>query len=193
LALLAALIAAGLVTIDLLLPRSGLPQRISGGSRTQKNGGVALDAPAASSKMPQPLDSASLRRNLPHQFSIEPPYEVQDGITFKSGRRVIRMAGVRGVDRDAVCTGETGTLWACGQQARVALHNATRMQSFVCVEVARDPTATLANCRNDSTDLARVLIADGWALPAETGSSEYLAELADARSRKRGAWNGYFR
>ena len=111
LALLAALIAAGLVTIDLLLPRSGLPQRISGGSRTQRNGDVALDAPA-SSKMPQPLDSASLRRNLPHQFSIEPPYEVQDGITFKSGRRVIRMAGVRGVDRDAVCTGEGGTLWA---------------------------------------------------------------------------------
>jgi endonuclease YncB( thermonuclease family) len=159
---------AGLLAIDLVLPRSGLPQ--SGVSPTQRNAGAASDARAVSSKMREPLDRASLRRSLPRQLTIKPPYEVQDGITFNAGQRVIRVAGVRGVEPGAVCTGEDGALWACGQQARVALHNATRMQSFVCVEVAQDSAATLANCRNEGADLARVLVADGWAvLPVENG------------------------
>jgi endonuclease YncB( thermonuclease family) len=81
-------------------------------------------------------------------------------------------------------------LWACGKRAQVALYNATKMQRLTCIELSRDARDSLvAECKANEVAISAWLVANGWATPDEDNEG-YRAELAQARSERRGLWNG---
>jgi endonuclease YncB( thermonuclease family) len=123
-------------------------------------------------------------------YRIAWPYDIADGLTFgPEGALKTRLAGLEGPGRDAVCNDRHGQPWACGLQARAALHNATRRQSLLCDPVAAPIGGTVpARCRGE-LDLARELVLAGFARPTSPDPA-LDAAAEEARRAERGLWNG---
>jgi endonuclease YncB( thermonuclease family) len=122
--------------------------------------------------------------------TLEPPYAIVDGLTVKTVDRVVRLAGLEGPPREAICFDEKGYLWACGLQARAALNNLITSRSVPCKVIGRDNEADVAHCQVDRADLGRKLVAAGWARPAPDQQADYSTELKAASEASMGMWNG---
>ncbi len=164
-------------------------------------------APTSASSAPMAEPTREARLAVPAKLQDEPvspaggasrlepyriawPYDIADGLTFgPEGALKTRLAGLEGPGRDAVCNDRNGQPWACGLQARAALHNATRRQNLLCDPVAPPVGGTVpARCRGE-LDLARELVLAGFARP--TSRDPALDAAADeARRAERGLWNG---
>lgn len=122
---------------------------------------------------------------------LEPPYDSQDGLTIVQGSYKIRLAGVEGPPGQAICTVADGRLWACGLQARAALHNIIAQSPLVCTLTGRaPPDLTLADCALDGEDLAAKLVASGWARPIRPDDVRFASERDLASAERRGLWDG---
>jgi endonuclease YncB( thermonuclease family) len=174
LALCAALLTGLIAVVDRSLqPEPPAPDHAGGPPTPASPAAAAAPAPGA-------------RRAL----VLEPPVESVDGITFRLGTRQVRLAGIEGPARTAICTGQDGHLWACGLQARAALHNLVGTQAIACRPVEERGALILASCERDGRDLGRSLVAEGWARPLDAAKDAFAAEVAAARRAGLGLWNG---
>jgi endonuclease YncB( thermonuclease family) len=125
------------------------------------------------------------------QFSpVSPPFDIVSADTFKSDTRQIKLAGVEGPPRNAVCIDVDGGLWACGLYARAALNNALKDRKVACapeaVEPGQEPEMV---CTINGANLAGILVSLGWLRPRD-GEQAFSHEMDEAKSQKRGMWNG---
>lgn len=131
----------------------------------------------------------------PHRLpplKLSPPYEVADGLTILTETRRIRLAGLEGPRGEAACFDEGDRLWACGLQARAALHNHIRNQAVTCRPTGQSlGEAVLAECSVGLHRIDNLLVREGFARPLTPGLLQQ--ELTEARSGTRGLWNGRWR
>lgn len=122
---------------------------------------------------------------------LEAPYDSLDGLTIVQGRYRVRIARVEGPSRNAVCSGEDNGPWACGLQARAALHNLIADKSLLCrPQRGGGSDVIVADCAADDEDIATALVATGWARPLPGQEATLGAARDAARAGRLGLWNG---
>lgn len=103
-------------------------------------------------------------------FELGPPYISRDGTTLMQGARQLRFHGIEGPHAAEVCLDEQGGRWACGLQARAALHNLLAGGLLTCTpQLALGNGNVSVSCLVKTTvdgsakDVAQALVGRGWA------------------------------
>lgn len=115
-----------------------------------------------------------------------------DGDSFRMGGRTIRLAGIDAPELRQTCrTAERGE-WQCGREARDALTRLIAAGGLQCEAQATDRyRRALAHCRTGAGNVAEAMVRAGLALGArDPRFDEYPAAMAEARSARRGIWQG---
>lgn len=172
-------------------PRTAVPVAEAGSAKTV----ARTNAAAAEQAMAQPLGDLSHLATL----DVPPPLRSLDGTSFLRRDLTIHLHGVEGPRARDVCLDATGGRWGCGVRARAALHNLAGGKPMSCQpRRAISPTEMEADCfvegaeGAERVDVARFLVAEGWARPAGGGAA-YGAEAAQAQAAARGLWQGGWR
>jgi endonuclease YncB( thermonuclease family) len=136
--------------------------------------GISADAPAR--KPPDALSAG------PGQVAV------LDGATLRLHQRVVRLAGIIPPARGDICMGMDGAAFDCGAAAASRLAALVRNTLVICNVKGEDSMRRpFGTCWSGGIDLARELVAAGWAR-ADLGQS-YLHEMeVEARALHRGLW-----
>jgi endonuclease YncB( thermonuclease family) len=176
---------------------------------------VSVPQPGAALSPPPPLEAKIEGRtdaaivtealsqpgqDLSHLPSVElqPPFLSVDGSTLMWGDRQLRFHGIDGPSATQVCMDESGRRWACGLQARAALHNLLAGRSLICAPrmsgQGQDFTAVCMLARpgmaEEGVSIARELVRLGWARPSNHGDGFLVDAVAAARKERAGLWRG---
>jgi endonuclease YncB( thermonuclease family) len=113
---------------------------------------------------------------------------VLDGATLRLHERVVRLAGIIPPARGDICMGMDGAAFDCGAAAASRLAALVRNTLVICDVKGEDSMRRpFGTCWSGGIDLARELVAAGWAR-ADLGQS-YLQEMeTQARALHRGLW-----
>jgi endonuclease YncB( thermonuclease family) len=123
------------------------------------------------------------------------PLRVQDGDSFETGGKRLRLDGIDAPEYRQTCTDINGSSWACGKAARANLEKLLLQPGLVCeYEVADSYGRALAKCRNATIpDIAAVQVSEGMATSHDYyGVRAYGDEEDAAHEAKRGIWRGKF-
>ena len=130
----------------------------------------------------------------PVEVASKEPFEVrvlQGDLLWISGQR-IRLAGIAALDRAQRCDVGRGFV-SCGAQGGDVLRRATGGGNVRCQIVGkeasafvRDPAIWIGRCTGLGGDLARVVVAAGYAVPSLDG--EYYHDGVQACAQRRGIW-----
>lgn len=112
------------------------------------------------------------------------PLVLGAGLLSFSGRN-LELAGIEPTPANRFCETADGGQWPCGMIARTAFRALVRGRALECdVDDAEWEGTAVAHCELNGDDLARWLVAQGW---AEAASGSPYGELeASARAEKRG-------
>ncbi len=108
---------------------------------------------------------------------------------LRAGAKTVRLAGIEAPAADALCGAEK--TWPCGRMAKAALQRFLRGRSIECaVSPDNAPAGHAAlpeetDCAVGGLDIARWLVAEGWAKP----SGRFEAEGETARRGGKGLWS----
>lgn len=130
----------------------------------------------------------------PAEVASKEPFEVrvlQGDLLWISGQR-IRLAGIAAPDRAQRCDVGRGFV-SCGVQGGDVLRQAIAAGNVRCQIVGeeasafvRDPAIWTGRCTGAGGDLARVVVAAGYAVPSRDG--EYYHDGVQACAQRRGIW-----
>ena len=81
--------------------------------------------------------------------------------------------------------------WPCGAKATLRLNELIQAHSIRCELMQSPAELPLAQCYNSSSDIANVLVMEGWALVAND-SSDYQQQEDSAKTQQNGIWRGQF-
>jgi endonuclease YncB( thermonuclease family) len=117
--------------------------------------------------------------------------EVHDGDTIEIEGQGARLYGIDAFELSQTCLDARGQPWHCGVAAKAALAERVQGQTLQCVVLDEDQEGRyVSRCvGEDGTDLSAYMVRSGLAL---ADAAEYLADEADARRRRAGAWEGEF-
>jgi endonuclease YncB( thermonuclease family) len=180
---------AGLLDPARLGPAQAFAERLSTVPVTHfaRTGGGKLDDRLPGAAIPQPGE----------KLSVSAPYIVMDSRSFAARGRVLVLAHVEGPERNGVCFDRSDNPFACGLNARAALHNLIARLDLTCsVLQALDDERVEVSCAGAPGDIAVQLAAQGWVRPASTGGrapDDLSQAAAAARQAGAGAWNGGWR
>ena len=92
--------------------------------------------------------------------------------------------------QNTTCRARDGTRWSCAKLAKDALRSRIGNRSLSCsTEAPANAVVFVATCTTSSGyDLARVLVADGWARVTDDGRQQYGAEAKAAEEQGLGLW-----
>lgn len=151
-------------------PPSALPGPVVSGPLTR------LPAREPPPKPPAPPEPVLLHRVV-----------VIDGGSVRTGRDVIRIAGIRPLTIDTTCTDSEGRDWPCGQAAATELRMLIRRRSLSCAPPFGDEHAPRF-CTVGTLDIGEWLIEQGWAEPADEAPQSYRSAAERAREAKAGRY-----
>ncbi len=121
---------------------------------------------------------------------------VIDGDTIEILGRRIRLNGVDAPESWQTCKDAAGKTYRCGKDAAFALADfLDASQPVTCLAVSRDRyKRTVADCfRADHEPVNGWLVRQGWAVDwFRYSKGAYTSEQAEARSARRGIWQGDF-
>lgn len=134
--------------------------------------------------------------NQPQKIAGVPVVQETGKLIIKG--QPIALWGIDSLAPDQQCwQGETS--WCCGEHALMALRHYVEGRSVECEiqHQADDQGPAIAKCYRvkgpNRFDIARNLIANGWALErGETTGGAYFADEQAAQDNKRGVWSGRF-
>jgi len=113
---------------------------------------------------------------------------------LQSNGGALKLYGISLPPRQKVCVTASGTRWACGLRAYIALRNLFAQRSLSCQPKDDDKPAAakmprLVVCKIDDADVALSLLQDGLAdLAAGVSDQAYIAAESLAKSKKIGLW-----
>ena len=108
---------------------------------------------------------------------------------LRAGTTIVRLDGIEAPAADALCG--TEMTWPCGRMAKAALRRFLRGRSVECAfspdngPAGADSLPAETDCAVGGSDLARWLVAEGWAKPAD----RFEAEGEMARRAGKGLWS----
>jgi endonuclease YncB( thermonuclease family) len=120
---------------------------------------------------------------------------VQDGDSFIIQQTTIRLDGIDAPEIKQNCFSADGSIWRCGGEARNQLAKMLRKGDVKCEPRAKDRYGrTIATCSaRDIPDISEAMVRLGWAInAANIGEGKYAAAEDEAKSAKRGIWQGPF-
>lgn len=137
------------------------------------------------------LQRASPSQDLGNSASAR--VEVVDGDTLSLNGRLVQLHGIDAPELGQTCNHD-GVEQHCGIIAARALHKLVNMTQgpLRCLSVGTYLQMETMTCWAGHWDLARVLVADGYALVAPHGPSAYVEQEGEAREARLGLWNGDF-
>lgn len=140
------------------------------------------------------------RQGFVKPLRLEPPFDPITSVNFKNEDFRIALGGVEGPEADSACRGANDELWACGLEARVALHTLLRGKALRCEGHLPGWKLDLlgkglvpAACRFGEKDVAVELIRTGFARSVGLADRAKLAAEEEARVAGRGLWRGGWR
>lgn len=120
---------------------------------------------------------------------------ILDGDSIEIGGQAISLHGIDAPESGQTCLAE-GRAWRCGFEAEAALAFFVAGNWVTCIERGRDDSgAVVAVCYAGGIggpDLARWLVAEGWALADPDRGSDYARQEDAARAAGKGLWRGSF-
>jgi endonuclease YncB( thermonuclease family) len=118
---------------------------------------------------------------------------VIDGDTIQIHGQRIRLFGIDAPESSQPCARSTGERWRCGQQASFALTNRIGRATVSCQPHDLDRYGRIvAVCFQESEDLNRWMVANGWAVAFRRYSLDYVADEAAVRRSQANIWSGNF-
>jgi endonuclease YncB( thermonuclease family) len=120
---------------------------------------------------------------------------LRDGDSFTLGPQDYRLHGIDAPEFSQICKDKTGLAWACGKLARAELQSIVQGHTLSCEERAHDKYHRIvATCRDEQgRDIARAMAERGMAVSfGGFAEGPYASEEADAKTAKRGLWQGSF-
>jgi endonuclease YncB( thermonuclease family) len=120
---------------------------------------------------------------------------VVDGDKIEIAGRRIHLFGIDAPEAVQRCRVENRP-WSCGRNATLALAGMIGTNWIACRERGDEPgIGSTAVCRiagPEGPDLARMMVAAGWALARPDVSNAYVKDEMLARRARRGVWRGDF-
>lgn len=118
--------------------------------------------------------------------------KVVDGDTIDVGTTRVRLWGIDAPESKQMCN-RSGSEWACGREAAVALSDWIGQKPVRCEERARDRYGrTVALCFADGEDVSAWMVSHGYAVAFRKYSTDYVALEQVAHDQKRGVWSSKF-
>ncbi len=125
--------------------------------------------------------------------------QIRGGVRVLDGDSVwiqgiaIELDGIDAPEADQRCLKADGRHYACGELATRALRTIIGGQRATCEQVGRTATGKpRARCRLRRRDLAREMLALGWAVAPEGAPGDYAKAQAEAEAKREGIWDGRF-
>lgn len=126
---------------------------------------------------------------IPQGSEIEGIARVIDGDTIEVAGTRIRFEGIDAPEGDQTCAKADGGTWACGQVATLELQRLLGRATVRCESRGPDKYGRMLGiCRVGATDVNAEMVRRGFAWAFVKYSSTYVAEEAEARSRRVGIW-----
>jgi endonuclease YncB( thermonuclease family) len=121
---------------------------------------------------------------------------ILDGDTVVIATTTFRLDGIDAPELDQQCLDEKGEYWACGVLARHRLIAIIDGREMRCVDKGEDTVhknRRIGQCVVGDTELNEWLVREGWAINFEPyAKGRFKNAEEDARTAKRGMWNGCF-
>lgn len=105
-------------------------------------------------------------------------FRVLDGTSFHYKGQRYRLAGVAPIPNGRICVRDDGTRWACGLAARNVLSRMIKANGVRCVPLAKRAQEVEVRCGNDAYDVAKGLIAYGFARTLDIPADDLNASEA---------------
>jgi endonuclease YncB( thermonuclease family) len=144
--------------------------------------GIIGDGPAMSGPtQPRPVARMTLRASA------------VDGDTLAAGAERLRINGIDAPEMGQSCE-RAGAAYPCGRAARDAMAAILGRGAVDCEILGADQYGRrIARCRNEAgQDIGAELVRQGWAIAFRRFSLDYIGPEAEARSARRGMWEGRF-
>lgn len=120
-------------------------------------------------------------------------YLAIDGDSLRKGEQEYRLHGIDAPELHQHCQDAQGRDYACGRAARDHLKGLVSGQTLACDIRETDRYGRLvADCRAGATDINRAMVQSGWAIAYRRHGTSYSRDEAEARSARRGIWQGRF-
>ena len=114
---------------------------------------------------------------------------VKDGGTLDAGGVIIKLAGIKAREADAVCKDSKGRVWPCGAAARTALMKLVRNRAVSCeLPAGGEQSAFTTRCTVGGTDLSTWMVGQGWAEPHKAAEAALAETAREARAARLGLW-----
>jgi endonuclease YncB( thermonuclease family) len=121
------------------------------------------------------------------------PARVIDGDTIDIDGTAFRLSGIDAPEMGQPCVSRVGVAFDCGEVARRGLEEAVAGREVACkadtVDIYRRPVAL---CTVAGTDLAEIMIVDGFAVPFREYSNAYVPQGEAAQANSVGVWSTAF-
>lgn len=105
----------------------------------------------------------------------------------------VRLSGVSIPPGSELCLTASGTQWQCGRSANTRLSMLFEGKSANCRVVRSYPQGVTAVCSSGTvSDVSRLMVSEGWAIPYGKEGRKYSSESLAAASSKSGLWSGNF-
>ena len=164
------------------LGRSGLNSVLPG---DWTSGQVVIDPTKVPLPRLPPLTNPDPYNQL---LSVPGNVRADNGAAFEFDRQGFRIARIDVPPTSAVCTNPDGIRWACGQRARMALRLLIAGKTLRCRPIEKASSEVSVDCLLGSKSIAAALIEGGWAVPAPPVDDSLAKSLAEAQSKRAGAW-----
>ena len=116
---------------------------------------------------------------------------VVDGDTLDIGGHRIRLEGIDAPEKAQTCQKQNGATWPCGDAAARLLTKLVAGQTIDCTSEGTDKyQRMLGLCVADGRDINEAMVEQGLAWAFVKNSTRYVAIEHDAKSSKRGVWQG---
>jgi endonuclease YncB( thermonuclease family) len=129
-------------------------------------------------------------------LSLPAPYAALDAGSFSAGDWIVRLHGVEGPGRDAVCLDKDDAPFACGLHARAALTNIMTGATVTCAAHAAPAGDTIeGTCQTAQGNVAALMARKGWLRPISAASAQgpLAAATQAAQEARAGMWAGGWR
>lgn len=125
--------------------------------------------------------------------SIAGVASVIDGDTIEIHGQRIRLHAIDAPESSQRCNTAVGEDWRCGRDAAWALSDMIGSRQVICEQKDIDRYGRMvAVCHLDDMDIARRMVAEGWAVAYRKYGRDYVSVEEDASSSRRGLWSGRF-
>ena len=137
---------------------------------------------------------------LPVQWQIAAPARAMlavtaiDGDTLRAGHERIRLYGIDAPELAQTCRDSAGRDWACGRAAKARLASLVANSAVTCASRGRDRYGRMLGIcsAGNVSDVAELLVQEGYAVDYSRYSWRYSAAARTARAAGRGIWRGSF-